>query len=65
MENELKPCPFCGKQPELHEWHNGKGVVTFQVCCENENCACRPFTRQYIRIIPVIDAWNERCTDVT
>lgn len=57
---ELKPCPFCGQIPELHEWHNKKDVITFQVCCENEDCTCRPFTREYIRIIPVIEAWNCR-----
>ena len=52
---ELKPCPFCGKIPELHEWHNryNNHSITFQV-------SCRPFTREYIRIIPVIEAWNLR-----
>ena len=59
---ELKPCPFCGEIPELHEWHNRYNVhfITFQVCCENEDCPCRPFTHQYGRIIPAIEAWNSR-----
>ena len=59
MSYDLKSCPFCGSEPELNEWHD-KEIITFQISCENENCTCRPFTENYGRILPVIEAWNRR-----
>lgn len=63
--DELKPCPFCGEQPELDEWHYGDAgeCITFMVQCKNENCTCRPFTQEYIRVLPAIEAWNRRAED--
>jgi len=52
---ELKPCPFCGKQPKLfkvslHGWH---------VACAKENVICVSLKYKATKEL-AITAWNTR-----
>lgn len=39
---ELKPCPFCGREPytrvNVNSWRSGSAEMTFQVKCECGIC---------------------------
>ena len=58
---ELKPCPFCGKIPELRflndigVWHYG-----WQVRCCNKNCSATVQTSYHCFRSSAIKDWNER-----
>jgi Lar family restriction alleviation protein len=60
MTDKLKPCPFCGGEPELKQDFDDKQI---SVCCDNETCVtiCETFwhdTRE-----EAIKAWNTRADD--
>ena len=46
--NELKPCPFCGRKPELRHDDDGFSYIV----CANDNC--------YVNDNAAIMAWNRR-----
>ena len=46
--NELKPCPFCGRKPELRRDNDGFSYIV----CANDNC--------YVNDNAAIMAWNRR-----
>ena len=46
--NELKPCPFCGRKPELRRDDDGFSYIV----CANDNC--------YVNDNAAIMAWNRR-----
>lgn len=50
----LKPCPFCGKEPE--RVHNGGGG--FSIYCSNKNCPVN--VRVHSDIDLPVEAWNTR-----
>ena len=51
---ELKKCPFCGGEAELHI-----GYVSYSVICEN--CNIEVFCRRTKE--ETIEAWNKRATE--
>ena len=59
MSEELKPCPFCGKQPTLlypeHEGIDDYVIGCYDKCCGFSYERARSKYKQ-----EVIDAWNER-----
>lgn len=54
MTEQLKPCPFCGKNGEMH-----KRKIGFSVLCGNENCG-NAFTNFHKNEIYAINQWNTR-----
>lgn len=49
--NELKPCPFCGRKPELRRDDDGFSYIV----CANDN--------RYVNDNAAIMAWNRRVSD--
>lgn len=52
--NELKPCPFCGRKPELRHDDDGFSYIV----CANDNCYVR--NDGYLNDNAAIKAWNRR-----
>lgn len=52
--NELKPCPFCGRKPELRHDDDGFSYIV----CANDNCYVR--TDGHLNDNAAIKAWNRR-----
>lgn len=59
-ETTLKPCPFCGKQPDLVRDY-GLDPKARVVCCND--CLVGPETKEHDSIEDVIFAWNHRAKD--
>lgn len=56
MSNEIKPCPFCGEIPEIHEDRQG-----WWVDCINDYCPTQPHNQEpYHMKKDAISAWNSR-----
>lgn len=61
--SELKPCPFCGGEAELHP-----SLAGFFVGCFNDGCAVNPSSGEFVadgvwdeeQKEAAIDAWNTR-----
>ena len=60
-ECELKPCPFCGKIPELVEWWDGGNG--YYAGCSNEGCQIVPSTNMGLSREEAIKAWNTRTVE--
>ena len=52
--NELKPCPFCGRKPELRHDDDGFSYIV----CANDNCYVN--NNCYVNDNAAINAWNRR-----
>ena len=72
MGNDLKPCPFCGRQPRIPEIsvstpYNG-GFVDYRVVIE---CSCGvTLEKEYTKYpdgffwpCTAVEAWNRRAND--
>lgn len=57
--NELKPCPFCGRKPELRHDDDGFSYIV----CANDNCYVR--IDGYLNDNAAIKAWNRRVDGVS
>ena len=55
--NELKPCPFCGRKPELRRDDDGFSYIV----CANDNCYVR--IDGYLNDNAAIKAWNRRADE--
>lgn len=54
---ELKPCPFCGLPPVVHEFEDGWTVE----CYPQNKCPVEPVLQEhYHRKENAIKAWNKR-----
>lgn len=38
IDEELLPCPFCGKAPNIDEFHHQTAGVHWIICCNNDAC---------------------------
>src|SRR3990167_4726774 len=56
MNDELKPCPFCGAPPKLTYQRN---TDENWIACENDDCDVAP-TACGPGIAQVTDSWNRR-----
>ena len=59
--SELKPCPFCGKEPEIFDFKDGRFIVQ----CSNSDCDVYPYTSIHRDRADAITAWNQRATAYT
>ncbi|MBQ8766075.1 MAG: Lar family restriction alleviation protein [Clostridia bacterium] len=57
MQNELKPCPFCGEIPKVHY---NEVLEMYTVECENKNCNIVCHTCLAIKKEYAIENWNRR-----
>ena len=61
---ELKPCPFCGKEPELvEEWISGglhEGGYAWIVRCNYMKGGCGAKGGSRIEKEEAIEVWNKR-----
>ena len=69
MSVELKPCPFCGKIPEIQEdyrWprhgnYAGKRVNAYEIICVNFDCPIYKADNVYfLSKEEAMEAWNRR-----
>ena len=56
---ELKPCPFCGAEPNAHTWQ-WRGKRMHKVHCEKIACLIRPSTNGFDTPGEAAAAWNVR-----
>lgn len=57
MNDDVKPCPFCGHLPEVWQRPDGGWVVN----CENGNCDCVAGTAYHNEFRGhAVAAWNKR-----
>lgn len=56
MNNDLKPCPFCGCQPVTHDFF----IRGHKISCENPKCPIQPETIWYGYFDAAEKAWNTR-----
>ena len=60
--NELRPCPFCGRLPNIVERKTQKSSF-FCVECKNINCQILVSTLPCKTEETAIEAWNRRTND--
>ncbi len=56
MDEELKPCPFCGKEPKVT--YEGGGYVIIR--CGNADCLFKPKLPGYFPLDQAHNLWNTR-----
>ena len=59
--SELKPCPFCGEEPNVFSFNDGRFIVE----CSNSDCDVYPYTSIHHDKADAIAAWNQRATVYT
>lgn len=67
-ENGLKPCPFCGKAPDIFTGgfidEYGDDSRYYMIACRNKECVCEPDTWEYDTEEEAIEVWNRRIRHV-
>lgn len=56
---ELKPCPFCGRMPNIIE-RKTSTKSNFRIECKNMNCQIIVGTFAFLTVEEAIEAWNRR-----
>ena len=59
--NQLLPCPFCGKEPEI-DGYKIKGIMHWNVSCMNDHCLVHVETDDFESEEESIGAWNKRAS---
>lgn len=62
IDDDLKPCPFCGSRGATVFGVTNKGIEFFQILCVNQQCYIK--TRRYHTRTEAKDSWNKRVKDV-
>lgn len=62
MQNELKPCPFCGGEVTVD--YNSYTKV-YSIGCGNAGCACNVGTLPCKTAEKAIEIWNRRTNNAT
>lgn len=63
--DELKPCPFCGKQPHIFRgFMPSEDGTVYQLLCINPDCKNPSMTSFNPTKQMAIDEWNESMTDL-
>jgi Lar family restriction alleviation protein len=65
MQNELKPCPFCGGKAEMLHWRasvNGKTIYPYRVRCIECKTCVGSSSLKYITLTEedAREKWNRR-----
>ena len=60
MNEELKPCPFCGKIPKIIISKNSNSKDFYSVECKRMSCTFLVSTFAYRTEKEAIEAWNRR-----
>jgi len=60
MKEELKTCPFCGKEGKIIDYLGAAKKRKWFVKCANLNCKVKPETCHLYGKEASIDAWNKR-----
>lgn len=60
MEQELLPCPFCGRSAFMNHLRGAFGPDSCVVGCTNPNCDVSPSSEEHITEAAAIAAWNTR-----
>ena len=58
--DELKTCPFCGKQAYLKDYYHGDDGESFYVFCSG----CYTETFEYPTVHEAVEAWNKRVYEI-
>lgn len=62
MNEELKPCPFCGREPKIEYWSSG-GTM-YMIKCNNPDCpvpvVSYPVGRDFDEVLA---DWNWRANE--
>ena len=63
LQETLKPCPFCGKEPKLATSYcvgHGDMSIGYVVKCTNAKCGVFSHTLVHAKKEDAIKAWNTR-----
>lgn len=63
MENDLKPCPFCGGEAMLCSTTSYQGEISYFVKCNLISCAMFGGGRFFKTFSQAVKAWNRRAGD--
>ena len=55
---ELKPCPFCGGQPDIEDIY-----ACARITCNTVGCGVKPISEKYSTTAQAIIAWNNRAKE--
>ena len=56
MNEELKPCPFCGGQPSVYEIFYNDEIIKYGIECNDCKASTKLFTNRNYAVI----VWNRR-----
>ena len=60
MDDDLKPCPFCGQIPRVEKNNSTK---KFWIQCDNTKCRIQPCTDMHVNLGTIKREWNRRVND--
>lgn len=57
---KLRPCPFCGREPDVSRHSGVYGQTAYVVECTNFKCEMVCRTKQHFTEERAIEVWNKR-----
>ena len=61
IDDDLKPCPFCGSRGATAIGSTNRGTTYYQILCVNQQCHIE--TRRYRTRMEAKDMWNRRVSE--